>query len=178
MKTFLLLVVMGVVGTTAYTQDKNNSLSVGIDVSAPVYTVIGSMKGVLTGVFIKKEWGLSKKLAATGSIGYSYFDGSIESFDDKVSDFAVIPILAGLKYYAWNNYYASLEVGAGIKAHQNGATKLPIVPAVGMMIPVAGKQLDLGIRFYTIKTGFGTPEAHLLNKGGYSFLGARLALVF
>ncbi|WP_315820041.1 hypothetical protein [Paraflavitalea speifideaquila] len=83
-----------------------------------------------------------------------------------------------MKYYVWNNYYAGFEAGFSIKAHKHAATKLTLVPAIGMLMPVAGKQIDLGLRFYTIPTGFSIPEAPLLRKGGYSFLGVRIALVF
>ncbi len=98
---------MGWGGATACAQGKNNWLSAGIDVGVPVYIGVGGMKGTMVGVFIKKEWRWGKRLAATVSAGYSYFSGSIASFDDKKeNNFAVVPLLAGVKYYGWNKYYA------------------------------------------------------------------------
>lgn len=179
MKTILLFILIGLGGATACAQDKNNWLSAGIDVGLPVYVGVGDMKGTMAGVFVKKEWGLSKNLAGTASAGYSYFTGAIRSFNkEEINDFAVVPLLAGIKYYAWDKYYASFEAGVSIRAHQHAATKFTLVPAVGMLIPVADKQLDLGIRFYTIKMGSTFPEAPLLERGGYSLLGSRLAWIF
>lgn len=179
MKTIFFFIIIGLGGTTACAQDKNNFLSAGIDVGAPVYVGVGDMKGAMVGVFIKKEWRWGKNLAGTASAGYSYFKGTIRSFNkEELKDFAVVPVLAGIKYYVWNRYYASFEAGVSIRAHQHAATKFTMVPAVGMLIPVAGKQLDLGVRFYTIKMGMTYPEKPVLERGGYSILGARLALVF
>ncbi|WP_315820040.1 hypothetical protein [Paraflavitalea speifideaquila] len=55
MKTLLLLVAIwgGALATCA--QNKQNTLSVGVDLATPVYTMVGDMKGVLTGLFIKKN---------------------------------------------------------------------------------------------------------------------------
>ncbi len=179
MKSFLLVIVILGGAVAACAQSKQNSLSVGVDLAVPVYTMVGDMEGALTGLFVKKEWRGRSGLAATASIGYNHFNGTIKAFDDKeTKDFAVIPLLAGLKYYAWHHYYAGLEAGLSIKAHKNAATKLTLVPAIGMLVPVAGKQIDLGLRFYTVPSGASTPEASILNRGGYSFLGARIALVF
>lgn len=178
MKALLLFVMIGGGAITACAQDKQHSLAAGIDVATPVYTAVGDMKGILTGVFIKKEWRWSKRFAGTASAGYSYFNGSVSSFDEKeVHDFAVVPVLAGLRYYARNKYYAGLEAGVGIRAHKNASTKFTLAPAVGVLVPIGGKSIDLGLRFYTIPSMPAIPEATVLHKGGYSLLGLRAGLV-
>lgn len=177
MKALLLFIVIGGGAITVCAQDKHNPLSAGIDVGAPVYTAVGDMKGILTGVFIKKEWRWSKRFAGTASVGYSYFNGSVGSFEKEVHDFAVIPVLVGVRYYARNKYYAGLETGYSFRAHKNTTTRFTIAPALGILIPVRRKKIDLGVRFYTLPMGYSYPEQPLLKRGGYSFLGVRLGLV-
>lgn len=179
MKTYILLAIMSVAVIPARAQHKKSYLSAGIDMAAPVYTATGDMRGMLTGIFIKNEWRWGKRFAGTISAGYVHFEGSINHFaSGKLQDFAIVPVLAGLRYYPWNNYYAALETGYSIRAHENAATRFTLAPAVGMLIPVRSKKIDLGIRFYTMPMGLSHPEQPLLKRGGYSFLGARVALMF
>ena len=93
-------------------------------------------------------------------------------------DFAVIPLLAGLRYYMKNKWYAAFETGVNMKAHSNAATKFTLVPSAGILWPVGKKAIDLGIQFSTVPMGYGFPEQKLLQRGGYSFLGLRAAWVF
>lgn len=177
MKKILLLVclVAGFLSASAQRKTYSNPLTIGIDLGIPAYTIIGDMSGVLTGIHIKKEWRPTSHFAASLSAGYQYFAGTVTSFDGKeVKNFSVLPLLAGIKYYGWDKYFLGFETGFHIGLDANTATKLALVPSIGAMLPVGKKHLEVALRYSGTKSGANFPEAPLLNRGGYGFIGIRL----
>lgn len=179
MKRFILLTIFSLSISGLFAQAKNNHFSAALHIAGPVFTATGNLKGVLSGVSFQKQWHWGRRIAATASAGYSYFSGTIHYFGgQEEKHFAVIPVLAGLRYYIKNKLYAAFETGVNIKAHRNAATKFALVPSAGILLPVGKKAIDLGIQFSTVPMGYGHPEQKLLQRGGYSFLGIRAAWVF
>lgn len=177
MKKILLLLclVISVMLASAQYKKFSSPLTIGVDLGIPVYTTVGDMKGVLTGIHMKKEWRASTHFAASLSAGYSYFNGTVRSFNNKeVQHFSVLPVLAGMKYYGWNKYFLGFETGLHIGLGADISTKLALVPSLGAMLPVGKKQLEVALRYSGTKLGTTFPEATLLNRGGYSFLAIRL----
>jgi hypothetical protein len=179
MKRFILLTIycLSISGLSA--QVKNNHFSAALHIAGPVFSATGNLKGVLLGASLQKQWKWGAHIAATTSVGYHYFSGTIHhTGGQQEKDFAVIPLLAGLRYYMKNKWYAAFETGVNMKAHSNAATKFTLVPSAGILWPVGKKAIDLGIQFSTVPMGYGFPEQKLLQRGGYSFLGIRAAWVF
>lgn len=173
--TLLLCLVAGIMTAAAQKRTYDNPLTIGLDLGLPVYTVIGDMKGVLTGLHIKKEWRPTNHFAALLNAGYTFFSGTVTSFDDKeVKNFSVLPLLAGIKYYGWDKYFLGLETGLNIGLDGNTATRLALIPSIGAMLPVGKKQLEVALRYNATKAGATFPEASLLNRGGYGFMALRL----
>lgn len=160
-----------------FAQGDRNHPSFGVDIATPVYSVVGDMKGMLAGVYAKQEWGLGKIIGATASVGYQYFNGTAKTIDDKeVQDYAVVPLLIGLKCYALKRTYLSFETGLHIAAHKNSNTRMAFVPSIVTMIPLGTRQIDIGIRYNATKLGSTYPEAPLFRRGGYALLGLRVGL--
>lgn len=161
----------------AFAQGHRNHPSFGIDIGVPVYSVVGDMKGLLAGVYAKQEWQLNRIIGATASAGYQYFNGTAKTFDGKeVNDYAVVPLLIGLKCYALKRTYLGFETGLHIAAHTNSSTRMALVPSIGTMVPLGTKQIDIGIRYNATKLGTTYPEAPLFRRGGYALLGLRVGL--
>jgi len=180
MKRCLLLLMGGLGVLSLSAQVNNNRLAVAVHAALPVYAATGDPDGVLWGVSLQKQWTWSKHFAATASVGYQHFSGTIRNNMDgrEDKDFASIPLLAGLRYYTTKGWYLAFETGAAVKAHSNMTTKWLLVPAAGVLLPVRTRALDLGLQFSTVPMGYGYPEQKLLQRGGYSFLGMRVAWVF
>lgn len=177
MKRIFLVLILAAGTLTVGAQGRSN-LSVGIDAAIPTYAMVGEMKGLLTGIYIKKEWGWGKHFAGTLNAGYQYFKGTATTFDDKeVEDYAVVPLLVGLKGYVIKNTYLSFETGVNISAHKNSATHMAFVPSIGTLIPVGTRQIDLSIRYNATKSGMTYPEAPPFRRGGFALLGIRIGLV-
>lgn len=171
--------VLGAMNLFAQAKSDHDKLIAGIDLGVPAYTAVGDMKGVLTGIYVKKDWPAGKHFAATISAGYHYFSGTVRSFDNKeVKNFSVLPLLAGVKYYAWKRYFLAFETGLNIGLDKNTSTKPALVPSLGALLPVGQKQFEVAVRYNATKAGSTFPEASLLNRGGYSFLELRLGWAF
>ena len=118
----------------------------------------------------------------TGKYTYTHFSGSPGDTtagspkDTTIENFAIAPLLFGLKYYYTKKFYLSAEIGLALKASSATRTKLALSPSLGVLLPT-GKynNIDLSVRFTHIVTGYGTPESNGLENGGYGFVSIRAA---
>ena len=143
------------------------------------------------GGVVKMENIVSKKFALTAELSFRNFTGkytytrfssspgdttSGSPKDTTIDNFAMVPLLFGLKYYYAKKFYLSAEIGLAFKASSATRTKLALSPSLGVLLPT-GKynNIDLSLRFTHIVTGYGTPESNGLENGGYGFLSIRAA---
>ena len=146
------------------------------------------------GLGIKMENKFSKKFSWTAGISYDNFNGkytytrfsnrpgdtSMNSpKDTTIDNFAIAPLLFGLKYYFAKKIYLSTEIGLALKASGATRTKLALAPSVGVLLPTGSRNsIDISLRFTHIVTGFGIPESNGLENGGYGFVSIRAAYGF
>ena len=142
------------------------------------------------GVSIKMENKFSKKFSWTAGLSYDNFTGKYtytrfsnttmgSPKDTTIDNFAIAPLLFGLKYYFVNKVYLSAETGLALKASGATRTKLALTPSLGVLVPTGSfNSIDISLRFTHIVTGFGIPESNGLENGGYGFLSIRAAYGF
>ena len=96
--------------------------------------------------------------------------------DTTINNFAIAPLLVGLKYYFTSTFYLSAEMGLALKGSSATRTKLALAPSLGVLLPTGSyNSIDLSLSFTHIVTGFGTPESNGLENGGYGFVSLRAA---
>ncbi|MCJ8208211.1 hypothetical protein MUY27_00735 [Mucilaginibacter sp. RS28] len=151
-------------------------LSVGPEVGVPV----GSLKDGYNWNFggsIQADLPIyNNQLYATVNAGFNnFFAKDINGF--KGENLQLIPVKAGLKYFAASNFYIQGEAGASFVANKDkvGADKsaaFVYAPQIGYLIPLGGKNyLDAGVRFES-NTKF------VDNGNNSNFFGLRLAYAF
>jgi len=155
-------------GGIAYTQGINNALN---------KNKYGWEFNIKVGKFVSSKFELGL------SAGYNKFSGDYYSdnvFDDSVIErVALIPVLAGVRYYPLKQLYISFEGGYAFPAYKDMLGSAAIAPAIGTAYPLRnGNRLDFGLRCTFIAYRPQILESSTLTGGGYSFLTARLSYGF
>lgn len=149
-----------------------------------------TFRAIGLGAGIKMESSISKKFSWTvglsfdnfmGNYTYTRFSGSPGDTtagspkDTTIDNFAIAPLLLGLKFY-YKKFYLSAEMGLAFKASSATRTKLALAPSIGVLLPSGShNSIDISLRFTHIVTGYGIPESNGLENGGYGFLSIRVA---
>jgi len=113
------------------------------------------------------QFPVSNKLNLTGSAGYLNFKS--KEIAGVTYNTASIPVKAGARFYAAENFYIGAELGAAFPTKGGGSTAFAYAPGVGVEFPVADNgAIELGARY----------EGWKYDGGTSSFLGLRLAYNF
>ncbi|KQS36205.1 hypothetical protein [Pedobacter sp. Leaf194] len=123
--------------------------SVGADVGLPIGTFSDTYKWSLGGSVQADIPIAGNQLYVTINAGYNnvFADKSLSAFVDDVH---LIPVKAGLKYFAVSNFYVQGEAGVSFLLDRDNEKSASFVyaPQVGYLIPLGGKSyLDTGVRF-------------------------------
>jgi len=148
--------------------------SVGADLGLPIGKLADHYKWSIGGS-IQADIPVSKKLYVTINSGYTNIF-SKRDVATIVPDIHLIPIKAGLKYFAIDDLYVQGEVGASIILNRENIFEKKAVfvyaPQIGYLIPVGKKEyLDAGVRFERNDRFFDHGKNH-------DYLGLRLAYAF
>ena len=143
------------------------------------------------GGVVKMENIVGKKFALTADLSFRNFTGKYtytrfssspgdttagSPKDTTIDNFALAPLLFGLKYYYAKKFYVSAEIGLAFKASSATRTKLALSPSLGVLLPTGSyNHIDVSVRFTHIVTGYGIPESNGLENGGYGFIAIRAA---
>ncbi len=170
-----------------HARDNKPGISAGIEYAISTYAGAGKMDITGQGVFLQGEKPFGGRanpaspvrFSGNLNLGWLYFSGTVTNFDGSTQNrFSVLPCMAGVRCYWKDRYYLGIQAGALISTGTNTATRLALAPSLGMIAPVGGSRLELGIQFTGVPMGYGTPEKSILQKGGYSFLSLRVAYDF
>jgi len=174
--------------SSQYSVAQNGRFSLGAEVGIPMGD-FGDAANAGFGGSIRYEMPLSGNLALTGTVGYMVFSGkdqTILGFTIKGSDWSMIPIQVGAKYYfteQQNGFYGMVELGvhsSSIKSPEYTTTyfgvpiTVPSATATSTDLSYAPElgyhlaNIDLGLRYQMIST----------SGSSTSYLGLRLAYVF
>lgn len=170
---FILILVTSI----GMAQKNRLVVSAGPAILIPTYSEINSAGfGFGAGV----EYKLNKKIAIASDIDINIFNSKVKNiFTNKITDgFIIMPVLVGVKWNAFNNFYFTGKAGlvAGLK---NAGTNFSLSPGLGYLVNINGKQkLDVGLKLVGVLPMSSIPENTFLEKGGYSFLSLKLAYRF
>jgi hypothetical protein len=158
-------------------QDHKFRLSANLSLSVPTYKEISSMA---IGFGANGEFAINKRWATLFSADFHHFYGTvIDHFkNDTIKGFSILPVMAGLKYYAKEKFYLGAQAGVSVGLQHAG--NCPAIAAfTGMLLPLRNdKKMDIGLKFTGIKRQTSFPENTFLNRGGYSFLSGRIGFFF
>jgi hypothetical protein len=124
-KILLMLVVLSGITFSSFAQVKSieggNKFSVGLDIGIPTGTA-ATVFDVAVGPSLKYSYFLTKKVAVTGSVGYTAFivDNELTAQGEStVHSYA--PFKVGLKVYPVGNWYVQGEAGAVLYLSSGGS---------------------------------------------------------
>lgn len=175
MKTTCLLTIL-FISSIALAQNSRTLISIGPEFSLPTYKEFPS-NGI--GGSASIQFKSKRKLSATIDVGYNYFRGHVVNywFPDTIRGFSLIPVLGGAKLNATNKFYA--VVRGGLTFGYNGFIGLTFSPAVGITLPNNhNPRIDIGVRWMGVMGVPTYPEKTFIEKGNYSYLNLRAAIVF
>ncbi|NHA06267.1 hypothetical protein G7092_20830 [Mucilaginibacter sp. HC2] len=172
--------------TTSTSTTTNNGIrySIGVDAGIPLGNFKDNYKWNLGGSVQADIPVISNQLFVTVNAGYNNIFGKknqvgpLGQYD--VTNFQLIPVKAGLKYFIIPNFYVQGEAGAAFLLNKkdvgvNKSTAFVYAPQVGVQFPVSanGNFIDAGIRYEaTTKYATGVDQSKV------SFLGLRVAYGF
>jgi len=169
--------------TTSTTTNNGIRYSIGVDAGIPLGNFKDNYKWNLGGSVQADIPVISNQLFVTVNAGYNNVFGKkdiggVAGLDQ--TDFHLIPVKAGLKYFVVPNFYVQGEAGAAFLLNKkdvgvNKSTAFVYAPQVGVQFPVSanGNFIDAGIR-YEATTKYATG----INDSKVSFLGLRVAYGF
>ena len=153
---------------------------------------IGADGGVTTGSFrdshksmvggsIEADIPVADKFYFTANTGYNQFFGVDNVFGTgiKAPDINIIPVKAGLKYFAVDKFYIQGEAGAAFALNKadvgfDKSAAFIYAPQIGYQFPLGGKSyLDAGVR-YEASTKF----VSNIDDSKVNFFGLRVAYGF
>jgi hypothetical protein len=173
--------------TTSTSTTTNNGIrySIGVDAGIPLGSFKDNYKWNLGGSVQADIPVLSNQLFVTINAGYNNIFGKknqpfVNGQTYDVTNFQLIPVKAGLKYFIIPNFYVQGEAGAAFLLNKkdvgvNKSTAFVYAPQVGVQFPVSanGNFIDAGIRYEaTTKYATGVDQSKV------SFLGLRVAYGF
>jgi len=169
--------------TTSTTTNNGIRYSIGVDAGIPLGNFKDNYKWNLGGSVQADIPVISNQLFVTVNAGYNNVFGKkdiggVAGLDQ--TDFHLIPVKAGLKYFVVPNFYVQGEAGAAFLLNKkdvgvNKSTAFVYAPQVGVQFPVSanGNFIDAGIR-YEATTKYATG----IDQSKVSFLGLRVAYGF
>lgn len=171
--------------TTTTTSTTNNGIrySIGVDAGIPLGNFKDNYKWNLGGSVQADIPVISNQLFVTVNAGYNNIFGKkdiggIAGAD--VTNFQLIPVKAGLKYFVIPNFYVQGEAGAAFLLNKKDvgvdkSTAFVYAPQVGVQFPISanGNFIDAGIRYEAT-----TKYQSGINDSKVSFLGIRVAYGF
>ena len=177
MKTLCLLIAAITFSVCIHAQNPRVRFSIGPEFSLPTYHEFPS-NGIGGSAAI--EFKLRDRISANMEVGYNYFSGTvINNFKpDTIRGFAFIPVLGGVKYSLNEKFYAAIRVG-GVYGTFKSFMAYAFSPAVGVMLPnKRNPRVDLGARWIGVLSMPAILENTFVQKGGFSYLNFRAAIVF
>lgn len=163
MKKLLLAFFITAIAISVSAQNVNRpTLSLGGELGAATGN-LNLFYGLTAGATLQADFTVDKDLAITLNAGVIDFIGKKINNNIKYNSVAVIPILAGIKYYFTPVVYGSAQLGSS--TFTTGifkGTKFTYIPGIGFKVD---KNIDILVKY----TG-------LSNTGGT--FGARVAYVF
>lgn len=140
-------------------------LGIGADFAFPMGD-FGDLTDFGFGGSLAAQFPIANKLSLTGSAGYLNFKS--KEIAGVTFNSSFIPVKAGARFYAAENFYIGAELGASFPT-EDGSTGFAYAPGVGIEFPVADNgAIELGARY----------EGWKYDGGTSSFLGLRLAYNF
>jgi hypothetical protein len=171
MKRVFLSILVLVISFSAISQPKKNFLYTGVEFAMPAHQPFQSNKANGYMANIKGEHFFSPSFSASVSAGLSYFKGKLVFWDGSTDNsFSLVPILIGGRFY-YRKIYVGVETGPAIAASKRMSTNIAIAPSAGVIVD----KFDIGIKFFAVPARGGIPELTFLQKGGYSYIGLRVA---
>ena len=175
MKNACLFTILFISSIT-FAQTSRTLISLGPEFSLPTYKEFPS-NGI--GGSASIQFRSKRKISATIDVGYNYFRGHVINywFPDTIRGFSLVPVLGGVKLSATKKFYAAVR--GGLTFSYNGFIGLTFSPAVGVTLPNnKNPRIDLGARWMGIMGVPTYPEKTFIEKGNYSYLNLRAAIVF
>ncbi|SDP99510.1 hypothetical protein SAMN05428975_5042 [Mucilaginibacter sp. OK268] len=169
--------------TTSTTTNNGIRYSIGVDAGIPLGNFKDNYKWNLGGSVQADIPVISNQLFVTVNAGYNNIFGKKDIggvAGADVTNFQLIPVKAGLKYFVIPNFYVQGEAGAAFLLNKkdvgvNKSTAFVYAPQVGVQFPISanGNFIDAGIRYEaTTKYATGVDQSKV------SFLGIRVAYGF
>lgn len=168
MKRMLLLIFFAMISFAIPAQQKDKKdieISAGVSFLIPVYNM--SLNSVGAGIDVIALYNLQKKLALTADAGLSVF---FSRFDNPPT--TLVPLRAGIRYYAGDKYFIAGKTGIGIYM-LNAPRPVGTIKDTYVAFSVAGgyhisKKIEAGVAWdlYTKKD---VSFAYIGLRAGYSF---------
>lgn len=156
----------------AQTQDAVRKLSIGAEFG--ISTTDFSKDRIKVGGSLLYEHPIAASFSLTGSVGYlsNTLKGDTRT-EYKASgwptNFGIVPVKFGGKYYFARHFYAAAEVGAAFETSQVGGVGFLYGVGIGSSFSVSKKSsLDIGLRY----------ESWSYKPGTDRFIGLRVAYSF
>ncbi|MFC0517146.1 outer membrane beta-barrel protein [Mucilaginibacter angelicae] len=169
--------------TTSTTTKSGIRYSIGVDAGIPLGNFKDNYKWNLGGSVQADIPVLSDKLFVTVNAGYNNVFGKNDVFVGNTNvnptDFHLIPVKAGLKFFPISNFYVQGEAGAAFLLNKsdvgaNKSTAFVYAPQIGVQFPVSASSfIDAGVR-YEATTKYATG----VDASKVNFIGLRVAYGF
>jgi hypothetical protein len=174
---------------TTTTPANGPRLSIGVDAGIPTGGLSDGYNWNLGGS-AQFELPVANNLFFTVNAGYNNIFGKKDAtvnittpagnttVTGDVTDIHLLPVKAGLKFFAVNNFYIQGEAGAGFLLNKKDlgytkSTAFIYAPQVGVLLPLNAKSnLDLGVR-YEGSTKYSDADGSTIN-----FVGLHVAYAF
>ena len=168
--------------TTSTTTKSGIRYSIGVDAGIPLGDFKDNYKWNLGGSVQADIPVVSNQLFVTVNAGYNNIFGKkdiggVQGLD--ATDFHLIPVKAGLKYFPISNFYVQGEAGAAFLLNKsdvgaNKSTAFVYAPQIGVQFPVSASSfIDAGVR-YEATTKYATG----VDASKVNFIGLRVAYGF
>ncbi|MGF7074518.1 outer membrane beta-barrel protein [Mucilaginibacter sp. R-33] len=169
--------------TTSTTTKSGIRYSIGVDAGIPLGDFKDRYKWNLGGSVQADIPVVSNQLFVTVNAGYNNIFGKndvvVGNTTVSPTDFHLIPVKAGLKYFPISNFYVQGEAGAAFLLNKsdvgaNKSTAFVYAPQIGVQFPVSASSfIDAGIR-YEATTKYATG----VDASKVNFIGLRVAYGF
>jgi hypothetical protein len=169
--------------TSTTTTKSGIRYSIGVDAGIPLGDFKDNYKWNLGGSVQADIPVLSNKLFVTVNAGYNNIFGkndvTVGGTTVSPTDFHLIPVKAGLKFFPIDNFYVQGEAGAAFLLNKsdigaNKSTAFVYAPQIGVQFPVSASSfIDAGVR-YEATTKYITG----VNASKVNFIGIRVAYGF
>lgn len=145
-KLILLLLVFCSFKLSAQTTPTIKAFSAGFELAAPS----GSAYNIGFGASAKLEIPIVSPLSLTVTGGFTtlFYKSNILQSSGTPGAAGFLPLKAGVKYYASQNFYFEGEAGTAIETNYSKQSSFAFSLGPGFIIPVNDKQgVDIGLRY-------------------------------